>query len=203
MTRRFAILAIIAALLGLAAQPVVAGEPEGEIALGNPKATITIVEYYSMTCSHCAHFDIEPLPQLRKLWIDTGKARFVFKDFPLDEVALRGAMLTRCVAAERGPEAYARLVEMLMKTQDSWMGSKSMAQNAQLLDASVMLAGGLSKQKIEACLANKKLEESILGGQLEAQKTYKIKSTPSFVIEGKMYAGAMSIEQFNDVLKGP
>jgi protein-disulfide isomerase len=202
VTRRFAILFIVAAFLGLAATPVSAGEPEGEIALGNPKAPITIVEYFSMTCSHCANFDIETLPELKKQWIDTGKARFVFKDFPLDSLALRGAMLTRCVAAERGPEAYARLIEMLMKTQDNWMGSKNMAQNAQALDASVMLAGGQSKQKIETCLANKKLEEAILNGQLEAQKTYKIKSTPSFVIGGKMYAGAMSIEQLNDVLKG-
>jgi protein-disulfide isomerase len=179
------------------AQPGWAGDPAGEIAIGNPKAPVTIVEYYSMTCSHCAHFETTVFPDLKKQYIDTGKARFVFKDFPLDAVALRGAKLARCVFGERGPEAYVKLVEMLMKTQDNW------ASSTQLLDSSVMLAGGLSKQKVDACVDNKKLEEFVLGEQLAAQKAHGIRSTPSFVINGKMYAGAMSLEQFEKVLKGP
>lgn len=194
---------LIAAMFGLAlgvAAPSQAAEPWDEIALGDPKAKTVIVEYFSMTCSHCATFEIETLPELRKKWIDTGKVRFVFKDFPLDQLALRGAMLGRCVAAERGSEAYARFVEMLMKSQESWIKAKDPIQ---ALDATALLAGGLTRQKIDACVANKKLEEKMMEGQFEAQKKYAIRSTPSFVVNGKMYAGAMTLEQFDKLLKEP
>lgn len=199
VNRRFALFATLLALLAFAVQPARAGDPTDEIVLGKPKAPITIVEYYSMTCSHCADFDLDTLPQLRKNWIDTGKARFVFRDFPLDKLALRGAMLGRCLAADKGPEAYARFIELLMKGQESWTTSK---EPFQALDSSARLAG-MSKDKIEACVANKKLETYIFEQQLEAQKKYGIRSTPSFVINGKMYAGAMSIEQFDKLLKEP
>lgn len=195
------LLLLIAALFGFGLAglaPLQAAEPWDEIALGDPKAKTVIVEYFSMTCSHCATFEIETFPQLRKNWIDTGKVRFVFKDFPLDQVALRGAMLGRCVGAERGPEAYARFVEMLMKSQDSWTRAKDPVQ---ALDGTALLAGGLTRQKLEACAANKKLEEKIMEGQFEAQKKFAIRSTPSFVVNGKMYAGSMTYEQLDKLLK--
>ena len=169
-----------------------------EIALGKPDAKITIIEYFSMTCSHCATFEIETLPELRKAWIDTGKARFVFRDFPLDPVALLAAQLGRCLAADKGAETYARFVELLMKGQMTWAVSKDPYQS---LAASARLAG-MSKDRIETCAQDKKLEDGILQGQLDAQKKYGIRSTPSFVVNGKLYSGSMTFEQFDKVLKG-
>jgi protein-disulfide isomerase len=199
VTRRFLLIAALLAGFAFTAPSAQAGAATDEIVLGNPKAPIVIVEYFSMTCSHCAEFELKTLPQLRKNWIDTGKARFVFREFPLDQVAFRASMLSRCVAAERGPEAYARLVELLMKTQDAWTSAKDPIQ---ALDATVLLSGGLGKEKLGACLQNKPLETYILNGQLEAQKKYGIKSTPTFVIGDKVQPGALPYEQFDKILKG-
>lgn len=196
---RFILLAaaVFASCLAFAG-PLAAAEPWDEISLGDPKAKIVIYEFYSMTCSHCADFDLETLPKLKKEWVDSGKARFVYRDFPLDHIALRGAMLGRCVFAEKGAQAYARFVDLIMKSMESWATAKDPAQ---ALDATALLAGGLTRQKIDACLGDKKLEEKMMESQFEAQKKYAIRSTPSFVINGKMYAGAMSYEQFDKLLK--
>ncbi len=199
MIRRYQ-LAFVAllALFGFLGAPARAANPMDEIALGKPDAKITIIEYFSMTCSHCATFEIETLPELRKAWIDTGKARFVFRDFPLDQVALLAAQLGRCLAADKGAETYARFVSLLMKGQQSWAISKDPIQS---LGASARLAG-MSKERIESCVLDKKLENDILQSQLDAQKKYGIRSTPSFVVNGKLYSGSMTFEQFDKVLKG-
>lgn len=177
--------------------PAQAADPKDEIVLGSPSAKITVVEYFSMTCSHCAQFDIETLPELRKNWVDTGKVRFIFRDFPLDRLALRGAQLGRCLAADRGPDTYARFVELLMKSQSEWARSKDPLQ---ALEASARLAG-MSKERIDACSADKALETFILEGQFKAEKEYNINSTPSFLVNGKMVPGAMPYEAFDKLLK--
>ncbi|TAN55404.1 MAG: DsbA family protein [Rhodospirillales bacterium] len=198
MIRRFLLLTLaLAALAVPGSGPAQAADPMDEIAIGDAKAKVTIVEYFSMTCSHCADFHVNTLPKIKADWVATGKVRFVFKDFPLDQVALRGAMLSRCLAADKGPETYARFVELLMKSQSSWAQSKDPMTG---LDASARLAG-MSKERIDTCAKDKALEEAILEEQIKAQKAYGIRSTPSFLIGGKLYPGAMPYDQFTALLK--
>jgi protein-disulfide isomerase len=198
VTRRFVLYALlIAALFAFAAPSARAGDPMGEIAIGDAKAKITITEFFSLTCSHCAEFHIETLPKIKKDWVETGKVRFVFKDFPLDKVALRGAALGRCLAADKGAETYARFIELLMKSQSSWSQNRDpMAA----LEASARLAG-MSKERIADCAQDKKLEEAILEEQFRVQKAHGIRSTPSFLVGGKLYPGAMPYDQFSALLK--
>jgi protein-disulfide isomerase len=193
----FLLLSLAAALALPLAWPASAETTEEMLAdrvLGNPKAPITIVEYFSMTCSHCARFHNETLPELKKAWIDTGKAKLVMRDFPIDRVALHAAVLARCL----GPERYAPFVETLMKTQDTWIKTPDPRQ---ALNTTARLAG-LTREKAEACAADTKLVDGILSRQLDAQNKYKVDSTPSFVINEKLYPGAMPFKEFDRILKG-
>src|SRR5947209_14674871 len=90
--------------------------PLGEMALGDPQAPITVIEYASMTCPHCAHFHLTTFPELKKRYIDTGKVRFVFREFPLDPVATGAFMLARCAGNDR----YFALLDLLFHEQRQW-----------------------------------------------------------------------------------
>ncbi len=192
--KRILVLAFAALCLALPARAQTSEEMLADRVLGNPKAPITIIEYFSLTCSHCARFHNEILPELKKAWIDTGKAKLVLRDFPLERIALHGAVLARCL----GPERYAPFVETLMKTQDNWIKTPDPRQT---LNTTARLAG-LTKEKAEACAADTKLVDGILARQLDAQNKYKIESTPSFVINEKVYPGAMPFKEFDRILKG-
>jgi protein-disulfide isomerase len=160
----------------------------GEPALGDPAAPVTIIEYSSMTCPHCASFHANILPELKKRYIDTGKVRLVLRDFPLDQNALRASVIAHCAGPERQPQ----FVEVFFAQQQTWARAsdpvQALKQLAQL--------GGLSADKVDACLADKALEEAVLQARLEGQEKYDIKSTPSFIIDGKTIAGAQSVEDF-------
>ena len=162
--------------------------------LGQPDAPITIVEYASLTCPHCAHFAGDVLPQLKKKWIDTGKAKLVMRDFPRDREDLRAQMLARCVA----PERYYPLVEMLFQTQESWV----LAQDWQAaLERTVRLAG-IGKEQFDSCLADKKLEDQVIQSGFAAQHELSVNSTPTFFVNGKKFEGAPTVEAFDQLLSG-
>ncbi len=184
----------LAAAVGQGAPKPGGEEGMAERVLGNPKAPITIIEYFSLTCSHCADFHVNTLPQLKKEWVETGKARLVMRDFPLDRVALHGAVLARCLPADK----YFAFVDMLMNSQKQWAGT---ADPRAALNGNARLAG-LPKEKIDACLADTALADGILARQLEGQQKFKVQSTPTFVIDGKTFPGAMPFAQFDRILKG-
>ncbi|MBI4968948.1 MAG: DsbA family protein [Rhodospirillales bacterium] len=195
------LLALLALLLvplapaqGQGAGKATTDEMLAERVLGNPKAPITIIEYFSLTCSHCADFHVNTLPQLKKEWVETGKARLVMRDFPLDRVALHGAVLARCLPGDK----YFAFVDMLMTSQKQWA---SAPDPRVALNGNARLAG-LSKEKIDACVADTALTDGILARQLEGQQKFKIQSTPTFVIDGKTFPGAMPFAQFDRILKG-
>jgi protein-disulfide isomerase len=156
------------------------GPLPGEPILGQTDAPLTIIEYASLTCPHCARFDARTLPRLRQDWIEPGKARLVFRDFPLDGLALRAAALTHCVP----PERYLEFVDTLFKEQPSWaaLGDKAIARVASL--------GGLSEAQAEACLADTKRIESISAARVAAEKEWGIDATPTFFIDGMKIEGA-------------
>ena len=160
--------------------------------LGNPAAPITIIEYASLTCPHCAHFATDVLPELKKEWIDTGKAKLVLRDFPLDGPALRAAMIARCAP----PDRFYAFAETFFASQDKWATTKD------YLEALARLAklGGMGKDEFEACLKNTTLENRIVEQRLVASQELDVNSTPTFFINGSKFSGAPTAEEFNKVL---
>jgi protein-disulfide isomerase len=162
--------------------------------LGNPDAPITIVEYASLTCPHCAHFANDVLPELKKKWIDTGKAKLVLRDFPLDEPALRAAMIARCAP----PDRYYAYVDTFFAAQDKWV----MARDYREALARLVKLGGMGKDEFDNCLKNTALENKIVEGRLVASKEFDVNSTPTFFINGTKFTGAPTVEEFEKVLSG-
>jgi protein-disulfide isomerase len=162
--------------------------------LGKPGAPITIIEYASLSCSHCAHFANAVLPKLKETWIDTGKAKLILRDYPLDEPALRAVMVARCVP----PERFYPLVETLFETQDKWVIAKDWRD---ALEKLVRLAG-IGKKEFDACFTDKALEDQVAQSRLTAGQLLGVNSTPTFFINGKKYEGEPSFEKFDQVLSG-
>jgi protein-disulfide isomerase len=160
--------------------------------LGNPNAPITIVEYASLTCPHCAHFANDVLPELKKKWIDPGKVKLVFRDFPLDEPALRAAMIARCAP----PDRFYAYVDTFFAAQDKWV----MARDYREALARLVKLGGMSQNEFENCLKDTALENKIVEGRLVASKELDVGSTPTFFINGTKFAGAPTLEEFDKVL---
>jgi protein-disulfide isomerase len=160
--------------------------------LGNPDAPITIVEYASLTCPHCAHFANDVLPELKKKWIDPGKVKLVFRDFPLDEPALRAAMIARCAP----PDRFYAYVDTFFAAQDKWV----MARDYREALARLVKLGGMSQNEFENCLKDTALENKIVEGRLVASKELDVGSTPTFFINGTKFAGAPTLEEFDKVL---
>ncbi len=160
----------------------------GEPGIGDPAAPVTIIEYSSLTCPHCAAFHNDVLPELKKRYIDTGKVRLLLRDFPLDESALKAAIIAHCAGPARQPS----FVEVFFAQQQSWARAKdpiaALKQLARL--------GGLGADQIDACLADKDLETAVLQARLDGQKQFDVKSTPTFIIDGKVQTGEHSIEAF-------
>jgi protein-disulfide isomerase len=170
---------------------VLALTPDDRV-LGKADAPITIVEYASLTCPHCAHFATEVLPKLKEQWIDSGKARLVMRDYPLDEPALRAAMIARCAP----PDKFYPLVDTLFGAQRQWVLSKD--YKAEL--ARLALLGGMNKTQFDACLANKSVEDKVLQSRLTATQDLAVDSTPTFFINGVKFDGAPEVDAMDAAL---
>jgi protein-disulfide isomerase len=162
--------------------------------LGNPDAPITIVEYASLTCPHCAHFANDILPEIKKAWIDTGKVKLVLRDFPLDEPALRAAMIARCAP----PDRYYAFADAFFGAQEKWVRSRDYHEAL----ARLAKLGGMSKEQFDACLSNTELENKIVEGRLKASQALDVTSTPTFFVNGSKLAGAPTVEELDKLLSG-
>jgi protein-disulfide isomerase len=165
----------------------IAAEPQEQV-LGKPNAPVTIIEYASLTCSHCAQFHNEVLPKLKERYIAPGKVRLIYRDFPLDQTALAAAALAHCA----GPDRYFSMLEVLFKTQSNWARADDPIAALKQLGK----LGGLTDQAMNACLADEQLTNGILQGRLAGENEYKIGSTPTFIIDGKAYPGSRDVEEF-------
>lgn len=160
--------------------------------LGNPNAPITIIEYASMSCPHCAHFQTDILPAIKKDWIDTGKAKLVLRDFPLDNEALSAAMIARCAP----PDRFYAFADAFFSEQPQWV----MAQDYKAALARLAKLGGMDEGAVNACLANKTIENEVLDSRLTASKQLGVDSTPTFFVNGAQFNGAPTVAQFEKLL---
>ena len=171
-----------------------------DMALGKADAPVTIVEYASMTCPHCANFDKTTFPALKSKYIDTGKVRFIFREFPLDELAVAVSMLVRCAATDKatntvnGEKANA-LIEVFFASQDKWATRNPIPALQQ-----IMKQAGLSDKAFDECLKDQKLYNDILAMRERGTKEYKVESTPTIFINGKMQRGETTIEELAKVI---
>ena len=162
-----------------------------EQALGEANAPVTIVEYASMTCPHCAHFHEATLPELKTKYIDTGKVRMIFREFPFDPRAEAAFMLARC-----SKDNYFPMVDVLFRQQEGWAA----VQNAR--DALLQIAklAGFSQESFEACLTDQKLLEDVRSVRERGAKEFGVDSTPTFFINGNRYPGALSIAELSAII---
>jgi protein-disulfide isomerase len=165
-----------------------------EMSMGNDKATVTVIEYASMTCPHCAHFQEATFPELKKRYIDTGKVRYIFREFPLDTLAAAAFMLARC-AGEKDSTRYFALIDTMFRTQRQWAVEKPIPP---LL--AIAKQAGFTEQSFNACLANQKMLDGIESIRQRAVDKFKVQSTPTFFINGTAYPGALEIDEMAKVI---
>jgi len=161
-----------------------------DMALGPADAKVTITEYASMTCPHCAAFNDQVFPKIKSEFIDTGKVRYVFREFPLDIKAAAGSMLSRCIA-NGDPNKYFAVTDLLFKSQADWV----MKNTTESLSR-IGKQAGLSQQQVDDCLKDQALLDKIAADQKYASEVLKVDSTPTFFINGDKIKGEASIEEF-------
>ncbi|MGX1307675.1 protein-disulfide isomerase [Amorphus suaedae] len=166
--------------------------PLDEMFMGSEDAPVTIVEYASMTCPHCADFHETTLPQLKEKYIDTGKVRLVFREFPLDPLAAAGFMLARCRPADQ----YFDMVDLLFAKQRQW----AYAQDPVTALLNLAKQAGFTQESFEECLTNQELLDAVNEVKDKGVKDFGVTSTPTFFINGRMLRGARGIDEFSKVI---
>jgi protein-disulfide isomerase len=173
-------------------QELAVAGPLGDVVQGPPDAKVTIVEYASLTCSHCGAFHRDTYPALKSRYIDTGKVRFILREFPLDPLATAGFMLARC----DGEQKFYPIVDLLFQQQRAWTTTD------RPLDAlrQMMRQAGFSQEKFDSCLKDQKLYDAVNAVKNRGMETLKIDSTPTFFINGQRYPGNMSIDEIEKII---
>ena len=196
----FAAAAGAAVLPGRApAQTGSAADPRlGERAIGRPDAPVRVVEYFSLTCSHCAAFHRDTMPQVKQKLVEPGTVRFVYRDFPLDRLALAAAAVARSLP----PERYDPFVGALLGAQDRWAFNRNGDPMEEL--AKMAALAGMARPQFDAALRDEALARAIMEGVQAAEREYNIRSTPSFVFrqEGRSrtQAGAVGFDRFQQLV---
>ncbi len=162
-----------------------------DVWLGDEKAPVTIVEYASMTCSHCAAFHNGTFKELKSKYIDTGKVRFTVREFPFDPLAMAGFMLARC----QGPEKREAMIELLFAQQNAWVNDKPLEGLTRLTRQA-----GMSEEAFKTCLDDKELYEKIGVIRDRGQKQFRVSSTPTFFVNGVMLQGNQSLGEFEKTM---
>jgi protein-disulfide isomerase len=198
-----AAVALATAVLGVSSLPLFPGQaladtvpaaelmkPDAlpEMVMGDDKAPVTVIEYASMTCPHCAHFQEVTFPELKKRYIDTGKVRYIFREFPLDSLAAAAFMLARC-SGQDDKTKYFAMIDTMFRQQQQWAVEKPIPP---LL--AIAKQAGFTEKSFDACLSNQKVLDGIESIRQRAVNQFKVESTPTFFINGTKFPGALSIE---------
>ena len=166
--------------------------PLGDQAMGAENAPVTIIEYASMTCPHCAQFQARTFPKLKERYIDTGKVRFIFREFPLDPLAAGAFMLARCADKDK----YFAIIDLLFGTQRDWVVPNPLQP---LLN--VAKQAGYTEETFNSCLKNQQVLDGIQNVRDRAAKVLNVESTPTFFVNGKRVLGDVSIEDLEKEMK--
>ena len=165
--------------------------PLDDIPMGSATAPVTIIEYASMTCPHCAAFAVNTFPKLKEKYIDTGKVKYIMREYPLDPLAAAAFMLARC----GGPDKYYPLIETLFAQQQKWAVKDPIPP---LL--AIAKQAGFTQQSFEACVNDKELLEKVQQMRNRGKEKFKVEATPTFYINGERVSGAMAIEDLDKAL---
>jgi protein-disulfide isomerase len=165
-----------------------------DLALGDAKAPVTIIEYASLGCSHCAHFDETTFPELKKRYIDTGKVRYILRDFPLDEVAAVAFVFAHC-AGNGDNDKYYSIVDTLFRQQPRWYQKNPVPPLT-----AIAKQAGFTEASFNACVANQKAWDAMESVRQRAINQFKVQSTPTFFVNGERVVGAVSIEEMAKVI---
>ena len=168
--------------------------PLPENMLGNTNAKVTIVEYASMTCPHCAAFHATTYPELKKKYVESGLVRFVFREFPLDPRAGAASMLARCA----GPDKYFQMLEVLFKRQEQWAFVKGSPIDEL---KSIARQTGMSEDAFNTCINDKKMLEALEVIRNRGSEQYGVSSTPTFFINGKKLSGGQDLAAFDKIIE--
>jgi protein-disulfide isomerase len=191
----FSPLRLIAEAMAQSATDVAKPVSLPDMALGPASAAVTITEFASMTCPHCAAFNKDVFPKIKAEYVDPGKVRYVFREFPLDIKAAAGSMLARCIAKDDSGKYFA-VIDMLFKQQNDWV-----AKNTAETLTRIGKQAGLSQEAVEACLKDQALLDKIAADQKYAGEVLKVDSTPTFFINGDRIKGETSFEEFDKRIK--
>ena len=169
-------------------------EVNDEKVLGDPGARVTIIEFASLSCPHCAEFHKTRFDWLKENYIDTGKVRFIFRDFPLNRPALLGSMVAHCA----DPSKYFAYLSLLFKNQEKWAFSQPVEEQL----VKLARVSGMGQEKLLNCLEDEALAEKIIQSRLDSQNTYNIESTPSFLVGDQLIVGVPSEERLRELIEG-
>ncbi|WOJ88863.1 DsbA family protein [Methylocapsa polymorpha] len=172
---------------------LMAGEALPDVVLGKSDAPVTIVEYASMTCSHCAAFHATTYPELKRKYIDAGKVRFILREFPLDPLATAGFMLARCA----GDDKRTAIVDLLFAQQKNWAFTEKPVESL----ANLVKQAGVTQEAFEACLKNQDLYDKINKVRDHAAEKFGVNATPTFFINGKKQTGEVTPEALDKLLE--
>ncbi|MBI1262615.1 MAG: thioredoxin domain-containing protein [Rhizobiales bacterium] len=167
--------------------------PLGDMTLGDKNAPITVIEYASLTCSHCADFENHTFPKLKENYIDTGKVYYILRDFPFDPIATAAFMLAHCSGADR----YFGFIEVLYAEQPNWAFTQTPMDDLKKFARQ----GGFSSEAFDACMKNEKIFEHVKFNAMRGAKEFGVQSTPTFFINGEKIEGALPYEDFDAILK--
>ena len=166
--------------------------PLGEQALGAADAPVTMIEYASLTCPHCARFAREAFPRLDSQYIRTGKVRFILREFPFDALAAGAFALARCVDKDK----YFSVVDRLFQSQTTWMVERPVGPLR-----AVFADFGLTETAFDACLQDQRLADGVMWVRDRAAGEFKVSATPTFFINRKMYVGGMSFDDLEKIIR--
>ena len=158
--------------------------------LGSDKAPVKVHEYFSLTCTHCAHFATVTMPRVKPNFVDTGKVQFIYHDFPLDQVALKAAQVARYLPLPQ----YYPFIEALFAAQNDWAFQPNEDYHASIFKYAAL--AGMDQATYDKAWNDGALAQFIMNGQKEAETMYKIDATPTFIINGKTYPGAFEYDDF-------
>ena len=164
----------------------------GDIALGDPDAPVTVYEYASFTCPHCATFHMQTFPEFREKYIDTGKVRFVLREVYFDQYGLWASMVARC----GGEQGFYPLVDAFLGSQSNWTRAPDIGHAIQ----QVGRRAGLSAERLQKCLSDRAFAKELLATYQENREADEVQSTPTFIVDGEKHTGAMSFEEFAAII---